>query len=158
MGKHGTRFNTRSTLFRTGSCTPSSRVQAVWQTRCRTPLPWSICWHLAAPHRPMTTEEETALCRGRPMFDFRFGIEEEYFIVDRQTASVRPRLSRPFMEAAKRKLGPNLMYELLQSQVEVATNPVSDSREARQQLRHFRSVLSDIGQQYQVGIVAAGTH
>jgi carboxylate-amine ligase len=106
----------------------------------------------------MTTEEETALCRGRPMFDFRFGIEEEYFIVDRQTASVRPRLSRPFMEAAKRELGPNLMYELLQSQVEVATNPVSDSREARQQLRHFRSVLSDIGQQYQVGIVAAGTH
>lgn len=92
------------------------------------------------------------------MFNFRFGIEEEYFIVNRRTASVRPRLSQPFMKTAKQKLGPNLMYELLQSQVEVATSPVSCSREAYQQLAHFRTVLSDLGQQYQIGIVAAGTH
>jgi hypothetical protein len=48
------------------------------------------------------------------MPEFRFGIEEEYFVVDRRTASVKVRFSRPFMAAAKRKLGPSLMYELLQ--------------------------------------------
>jgi carboxylate-amine ligase len=92
------------------------------------------------------------------MSEFRFGIEEEYFIVDRRTASIMPRLSLPFMKDAKKKLGPNLMYELLQSQLEVATTPVNSPRDARQQLKHFRSTLTDIGREYNVGIVAAGTH
>jgi len=69
------------------------------------------------------------------MAEFRFGIEEEYFVVDRRTASVKVRLSRPFMAAAKRKLGPRLMYELLQSQIEVATTPIGSSHDARQQLK-----------------------
>src|SRR5689334_4169441 len=92
------------------------------------------------------------------MSEFRFGIEEEYFIVDRRTASIMPRLSQPFMKAAKKKLGPNLMYELLQSQIEVATTPVGSTCDARQQLQHFRSTLADIGREYNIGIVAAGTH
>jgi glutamate---cysteine ligase / carboxylate-amine ligase len=92
------------------------------------------------------------------MSEFRFGIEEEYFIVDRRTASIMPRLSQPFMKAAKKKLGPNLMYELLQSQIEVATTPLGSTRDARQQLQHFRSTLADIGREYNIGIVAAGTH
>jgi len=92
------------------------------------------------------------------MCDFRFGIEEEYFVVDRRTAAVRPRLSQPFMKTAKKKLGPSLMYELLQSQIEVATTPVNSSRDARQQLRYFRSTLAEIGREHGVGIVAAGTH
>jgi carboxylate-amine ligase len=92
------------------------------------------------------------------MFDFRLGIEEEYFIVDRRTASVRLGRSQPFMKAARRKLGPSLMYELLQSQVEVATTPVSCSRDARRQLAEFRAVLSEIGRDHNIGIVAAGTH
>jgi carboxylate-amine ligase len=90
--------------------------------------------------------------------EFTFGIEEEYFVVDRRTAAVNPRLSEPFMKAAKRKVGAHLMYELLQSQIEVATEPVSSSRAARQQLMHFRSTLADIGRAHNVGIVAAGTH
>jgi glutamate---cysteine ligase / carboxylate-amine ligase len=92
------------------------------------------------------------------MSEFRFGIEEEYFIVDRRTASIMPRLSQPFMKAAKKKLGPNLMYELLQSQIEVATTPVDTTHEARQQLKHFRSTLTETGREYNIGIVAAGTH
>src|SRR3954466_11015130 len=92
------------------------------------------------------------------MAEFRFGIEEEYFVVDRRTASVKVRLSRPFMAAAKRKLGPSLMYELLQSQIEVATTPIDSSQDARQQLRYFRSTLAEIGRDHNIGIVAAGTH
>src|SRR3954453_21201935 len=92
------------------------------------------------------------------MRDFRFGIEEEYFVVDRRTARVKSHLSQPFMSAAKKKLGPSLMYELLQSQIEVATTPVHCSRDAREQLMQFRSILSEAGSDYDVGILAAGTH
>src|SRR4051812_36794571 len=92
------------------------------------------------------------------MRDFRFGIEEEYFVVDRRTARVKSHLSQPFMKAAKKKLGPNLMYELLQSQIEVATTPVDCSRDARQQLRYSRSTLAELGREFDLGIVAAGTH
>src|SRR5436190_24166220 len=92
------------------------------------------------------------------MADFRFGIEEEYFVVDRRSGRVKSHLSQPFMKHAKKKLGPNLMYELLQSQLEVATTPVNSPRDARQQLKHFRSTLTDIGREYNVGIVAAGSH
>src|SRR3954464_8798581 len=92
------------------------------------------------------------------MRDFRFGIEEEYFVVDRRTARVKSHLSQPFMKAAKKKLGPSLMYELLQSQIEVATTPVDCSRDARQQLRYSRSTLAELGREFDLGIVAAGTH
>jgi glutamate---cysteine ligase / carboxylate-amine ligase len=92
------------------------------------------------------------------MRDFRFGIEEEYFVVDRRTARVKSHLSQPFMKAAKKKLGPNLMYELLQSQIEVATTPVDCSRDARQQLQYSRSTLAELGREFDLGIVAAGTH
>jgi carboxylate-amine ligase len=92
------------------------------------------------------------------MTAFQFGIEEEYFIVDRRTARVKSRLSRPFMKAAKKKLGSNLMYELLQSQIEVATTPAVSCQDAREQLTHFRSTLSEHGREHNVGIVAAGTH
>jgi gamma-glutamyl:cysteine ligase YbdK (ATP-grasp superfamily) len=90
------------------------------------------------------------------MIAFQFGIEEieeEYFIVDRRTARVKSRLSRPFMKAAKKKLGSNLMYELLQSQIEVATTPAVSCQDAREQLTHFRSTLSEHGREHNVGIV-----
>jgi carboxylate-amine ligase len=92
------------------------------------------------------------------MGEFRFGLEEEYFIVDRRTAAVKSSHAEPFMKRAKKKLGPQLMYELLQSQVEVATTPVDTPKEARQQLRYFRSTVAEAGQSFGIGIVAAGTH
>src|SRR4051794_30730458 len=92
------------------------------------------------------------------MHDFRFGMEEEYFIVDRQTGSIKSHLPKEFMRGAKKKLGPNLMYELLQSQIEVATDPITVRADARAQLRHCRTTLAEEGQTCNVGIVAAGSH
>src|SRR4051794_19812430 len=106
----------------------------------------------------MPTQQAAHARVREPMAEFRFGIEEEYFVVDRRTASVKVRVSRPFMAAAKRKLGPSLMYELLQSQIEVATTPIESSQDARQQLKYFRSTLAEIGRDHNIGIVAAGTH
>jgi carboxylate-amine ligase len=90
--------------------------------------------------------------------DYRFGIEEEYFVVDRRTGGVRSELSKAFMRGAKRRLGDQLMNEILQSQIEVATLPCTSPDEARVELRHFRATLSEVGRAHGLGIVAAGTH
>jgi carboxylate-amine ligase len=92
------------------------------------------------------------------MHRFRFGIEEEYFVVDRRTASIKCELPKGFMRAAGKKLGDQLMSELLQSQIEVATKPMSRPQEARDELLRFRSTLAEIGSEQGLGIVAAGTH
>jgi glutamate---cysteine ligase / carboxylate-amine ligase len=92
------------------------------------------------------------------MTAYAFGIEEEYFVVDRRTGYVKTELSEQFMQAAGRKLGRHLMNELLQSQIEVATEPLVSAIDARQQLLFFRRALADSGRAQGLGIVAAGTH
>jgi glutamate---cysteine ligase / carboxylate-amine ligase len=92
------------------------------------------------------------------MDNFQIGIEEEYFVVDRRTAAIKTELPQAFMKAAGKKLGDRLMYELLQSQIEVATLPVDSAQSAREELLRFRNTLAEVGQDHNVGIVAAGTH
>jgi len=50
------------------------------------------------------------------------------------------------------------MYELLESQIEVATDPVTSPADAKAQLHQFRTTLPEQGQTCNVGIVAAGSH
>ena len=92
------------------------------------------------------------------MCEFRFGIEEEYFVVDRRTASIKCELPAAFMKAAGKKLGRQLMTEILQSQIEVATPPMRRPQDARDELLRFRTTLAEVGAQHGLGIVAAGTH
>src|SRR3569833_3199282 len=92
------------------------------------------------------------------MHTYRFGIEEEYFLVNRRSGRIRCELSQSFMKAAKRKIGDQLMTEMLQSQVEVATKPMNSPSDARQELLTFRGKLAEAGRQHGIGIVAAGTH
>jgi carboxylate-amine ligase len=89
---------------------------------------------------------------------FRFGIEEEYFVVDRRTASIKCELPKSFMKSAGRRLGDQLMRELLQSQIEVATKPMKRPQDAREELLRFRATLAEVGSDHGLGIVAAGTH
>ena len=92
------------------------------------------------------------------MDSFRIGIEEEYFVVDRRTGAIKAELPQAFMKAAKKKLGDQLMYELLQSQIEAATLPANSTQTAREDLLRFRTTLAEVGCDHNVGIVAAGTH
>lgn len=89
---------------------------------------------------------------------YSFGIEEEYFVVSRRTGNIKSELPAGFMPRARKKLGAQLMTEILQSQIEVATSPVLDPADAKAELRTFRSTLSEVGHQHGVGIIAAGTH
>jgi carboxylate-amine ligase len=80
--------------------------------------------------------------RARHATKLRFGIEEEYFLVDAAIGSVVRTMPEAFFEAAKKAVkdtcGGQVTSEMLQGQIEVATAPHTDMRAAREELRHLR--------------------
>src|ERR1700680_4287866 len=74
---------------------------------------------------------------------YRFGIEEEYFLVDAATKSVAREMPEAFLQAAVAATGGQVTVELLQSQVEAATVPHVDVASAREELRHLRTTLAE---------------
>jgi glutamate---cysteine ligase / carboxylate-amine ligase len=89
---------------------------------------------------------------------YSIGIEEEYFLVDAATKTVAAERPEKFFAAAKAAIGPQLRGELLQSQIEVATEPHQDMSTARTELRHLRSTVATIAAEHGLAILAAGTH
>src|SRR5204862_420424 len=65
---------------------------------------------------------------------YRFGIEEEYFLVDAETKATAPAMPAEFLAQAKAATGGRAMSEMLQSQIEVATAPHTDVRAAPAEL------------------------
>ncbi len=89
---------------------------------------------------------------------YAFGIEEEYFVVDRRSGGLKAQLSKAFMKAAGRELGDRLTHEMLQCQVEIATRPFTSPDRAREELRWCRRTLAEAGRARGIAIVAASTH
>jgi carboxylate-amine ligase len=89
---------------------------------------------------------------------FKFGIEEEYFLVDAETKTVAREMPAAFLEAAKKETAGQVKGELLQSQLEAATVPHVAMDEARAELRHLRQTSSDVAAAHGLAILAAGTH
>ena len=89
---------------------------------------------------------------------FSFGIEEEYFLVDRDSKAVTRKMPDGFFAAAREALGDSVAGEFLQSQIEIVTKPHDDVAAARAELRHLRTTLGDIASQHGLAILAAGTH
>jgi carboxylate-amine ligase len=90
--------------------------------------------------------------------DFKFGIEEEYFLVDAETKSVAVTRPEAFFAAAKKAIGPQIKGEMLQSQIECATVPHVDMAAARAELKHLRQTLGAVAAEHGLAILAAGTH
>jgi glutamate---cysteine ligase / carboxylate-amine ligase len=94
--------------------------------------------------------------------NFKFGIEEEYFLVDAETKAVICDMPKAFLEAAKtavgRAGGGQVTTEMLQAQIEVATAPHTEMKAAREELRHLRRTLAEVGAEHGLAILAAGTH
>jgi len=55
--------------------------------------------------------------------DYKFGIEEEYFLVDAETKSVSRQMPEDFLKEVKSATAGQAMGEMLQSQIEVMTVP-----------------------------------
>ncbi|MFT4134678.1 carboxylate-amine ligase [Labrys sp. (in: a-proteobacteria)] len=89
---------------------------------------------------------------------YTFGIEEEYFVFQRRTGAVQETMSAQFFDEARQMLGKHVTRELLQSQIEIATTPCRNMKDARLQLVGCRQALQDLAFKHDLGILAAGTH
>ena len=89
------------------------------------------------------------------MFDYRVGIEEEFFVIDARTRNVRERMPTKFFQACKRHLQDQVTNELLQTQIEVLTSPCRTMGEGRQELWRLRRVFAEQAARHGLGIVAA---
>ena len=89
---------------------------------------------------------------------FKFGIEEEFFLVDADTKSAARAMPAAFLEAAKKVTGGQVSGELLQAQVEIATLPHTDTATARAELRFLRQAVAKIAAEHGLAILASGTH
>ncbi|MFO1189103.1 MAG: carboxylate-amine ligase [Alphaproteobacteria bacterium] len=90
-------------------------------------------------------------------FAFRFGMEEEFFLVDRTSGNASEVMPPAFWSAVKEGL-PDVSKELLQSQIEIQTPPLASATECRKVLTGLRRRLSAIAAEHGLGIIAAGTH
>lgn len=90
--------------------------------------------------------------------DYRFGIEEEFFIVGEKSAEVLPEADEVFLACAKQLSNGRIKRELLQSQIETATSISSNIYEARSELKGLRAAQATAGAETGRSIIAAGTH
>jgi carboxylate-amine ligase len=88
---------------------------------------------------------------------YSIGIEEEFFVFDAKTRRAARKLDAKFLTRAKQRLGDQVMTEMLQSQIEVATPPCDNLAQARAHLARFRRALGEAAQDSKLGIAALGT-
>jgi carboxylate-amine ligase len=90
--------------------------------------------------------------------EYSFGIEEEYFLADAATLDVAMQTPNELFEAASWSTGGQAMREMLQAQLEVATNVHLDTRDACEELKFLRREVAAVAAQYGLAIMACGTH
>lgn len=89
---------------------------------------------------------------------FSIGIEEEYLLVDADTRALCSRPPREFMVKCQEMLGPKVVHEFLQSQVEIGTSVCQTIDEARQELQHLRATVANCAKDHGMRMIAASTH
>jgi carboxylate-amine ligase len=90
--------------------------------------------------------------------EYRFGIEEEYFINDAVKRDAARTRMQEFFAQAREHLSQDIHREMLEPQVEIATTPSFDFADARRQLVGMRSGLGAIADGLDLSIMASGTH
>jgi glutamate---cysteine ligase / carboxylate-amine ligase len=88
---------------------------------------------------------------------FQFGIEEELFLADAMTREAPGRSLDDFHADVHRQY-PEVERELLQSQVEIASAPLTSFAEARECLAAFRSSIAEVAEDHGMLLLASGTH
>jgi carboxylate-amine ligase len=103
----------------------------------------------------LKTSRKTRLLDGA---SFQFGIEEEYFVCD--AATLQPAMNTPdaLFDYGLRGTGARLRREMLQAQLEVATRPHTNCRDARDELVELRHSASEAAAEHGLAILASGTH
>src|SRR5688572_10562859 len=91
-------------------------------------------------------------------FNFPFGMEEEYFLIDAATGALGTPALEDLMRDARAKLGDVVTSELLQSQIEIASPILHSPDEAREVMFRTRHTLSEVVAEHGLNIIAASTH
>ncbi|MCK1353472.1 carboxylate-amine ligase [Bradyrhizobium sp. CW7] len=90
--------------------------------------------------------------------EYSFGIEEEYFLADASTLEVATQTPNELFEAGSFSTGGQAMREMLQAQIEVATNIHVDANDAFEELKFLRREVAAVAGRYGLAIMASGTH
>ena len=90
--------------------------------------------------------------------DYRFGIEEEYFVNDAVKRDVARSRIAEFFADCREHIAEAVNREMLEPQVEVATPPGLDFGAAREHLRSLRASLGEVARRQGLSIMASGTH
>lgn len=86
------------------------------------------------------------------------GIEEEYLLVDPETRALASRPPAAFMARCKEILGPKVVHEFLQSQVEIGTGVCRTIGDARAEILELRQAISETAKEFGMRMIAASTH
>ena len=86
------------------------------------------------------------------------GMEEEYLLVNPETRSLEARPPEAFMTRCQDRLGPKVMHEFLQSQVEIGTGVCTTIGEARAELIELRQTVAATAEEFGMRMIAASTH
>ena len=89
---------------------------------------------------------------------FSFGIEEEYYLVDRTTRALAKDPPRRLLTTLKKRLGRQFSEEYMRSQVEICTPVCHDADEARGYLFDYRRAISEEAAAFNLAPIAAATH
>ena len=88
---------------------------------------------------------------------FTFGIEEEFFLIDRRTRHAAARVPKRFIKTCQSRLGESVTFELQQAQVEIVSPVLSDPAHAKAEMMRLRAGVAEVAQSMGLGIVASGT-
>ncbi|MCJ2052320.1 carboxylate-amine ligase [Methylobacterium sp. J-070] len=89
--------------------------------------------------------------------EYRFGIEEEFFLASARSRGAPQRSIAAFHKDAQKRLHV-AEREVLQSQIEISTEPSASFEEVRAKLSDLRCGLADVGRKHNLLVFAAGTH
>jgi carboxylate-amine ligase len=92
----------------------------------------------------------------RPLFTI--GIEEEYFVVDRETRDLVPDLPKELLDALENPPVGATSPEFIRSQVEIGTPVAKDLNEVAEYLAVMRRFVSDTVSDHDMAIISASTH
>lgn len=88
---------------------------------------------------------------------YSMGVEEEYFLFDRESRRAILRRDKRFIAVVKKRLGDRIVPEMLQSQIEAVTTPCANTAALREQLVEGRQVLAEEAAHRGLGIAAVST-
>lgn len=89
---------------------------------------------------------------------FTLGIEEEYFLVSRETRDLAAEVPPGMLETCNRLLQDRVTPEFLRAQVEVGTRICTSIAAARADLAELRATLAEVSGRYGYAPIAASTH